>query len=287
MFAIRFNRGLAALILLVTFSITACESSEMQNKTTSESPTEGIDWQKIASKRIYFGHQSVGNNILAGVRLLAKESGHELNIVQGTDPAQLNRPAILHSPVGENEKPNTKNESFARVMTHELRGKPEVAFYKYCYVDVKRDTNPEQLFADYKKTVDTVLAANPQLTMVHITTPLTVNQTGPKAWLKQVLGKPVAGLRENQVRARFNELLYKEYGGKAPIFDLAKYESTREDGSRSSYEVDGKTYYSLAPEYSDDGGHLNERGQRFVAAHFLRFLSQLPDTAKPVAVGAR
>ena len=287
MFVMHFNRGLAALIFLMTFSITACESSDMQNKTASESPTEGIDWQKIATKRIYFGHQSVGNNILAGVRLLAQESGHELNIVQGTDPAQLQRPAILHSAVGENEKPNTKNDSFAKIMTHELRGKPDVAFYKYCYVDVKRDTNPAQLFADYKKTVDQVLAANPQLTMVHITTPLTVNQTGPKAWLKQVLGKPVAGRRENQVRGEFNDLLYKEYGGKAPIFDLAKFESTREDGSRSSYEVDGQTYYSLAPEYSDDGGHLNERGQRFVAAHFLRFLSQLPDNAKPVAVGVR
>jgi len=287
MFAKRFNRGLVALVVLTVFSMSACESSNMQDKAVSDNLAEGIDWQKIATKRIYFGHQSVGNNILAGVRLLAKESGQELNIVQGTDAAQLNRPAILHSAVGENEKPNTKNDSFARVMTQDLRGKPEVAFYKYCYVDVKRDTNAEQLFADYKRTVDLVLAANPQLTMVHITTPLTVNQTGPKAWLKRLLGKPVAGYRENQVRARFNALLYKEYGGKAPIFDLAAFESTREDGSRSSYELDGQTYYSLAPEYSDDGGHLNERGQRFVAAHFLRFLSQLPDNAKPVAVGAR
>ena len=51
---------------------------------------------------------------------------------------------------------------------------------------------------------------------------------------------------------QFNELLIKEYDGKEPVFDLAEIESTRPDGRRETFTKDGKTYYSLIPDYTYD-----------------------------------
>jgi hypothetical protein len=53
------------------------------------------------------------------------------------------------------------------------------------------------------------------------------------------------------------------------IIDIAKIESTYPDGSRCSFTMDGKTYYSMVPEYTSDGGHLNETGRKKVAEQFL------------------
>jgi hypothetical protein len=45
--------------------------------------------------------------------------------------------------------------------------------------------------------------------------------------------------------------------------------------------VGGQAVEALCPELTDDGGHLNERGQELVATAFLNFIRSL--TAKPVA----
>ncbi len=70
-------------------------------------------------------------------------------------------------------------------------------------------------------------------------------------------------------------MLIKQYEGKEPIFDIAKIESTFPDGTRSSFTKDGKTYYSMVPEYTYDGGHLNETGRKKVAEQLLILLAQL------------
>lgn len=59
------------------------------------------------------------------------------------------------------------------------------------------------------------------------------------------------------------------------IFDLAKIESTYSDGSRETFTAQGQTYYSLIPDYTDDGGHLNEAGRKKVSEQLLLFLSNL------------
>jgi lysophospholipase L1-like esterase len=33
--------------------------------------------------------------------------------------------------------------------------------------------------------------------------------------------------------------------------------------------MDGKTYYHLVPDYTNDGGHLNETGRKLVAEQLL------------------
>ena len=80
---------------------------------------------------------------------------------------------------------------------------------------------------------------------------------------------------DNIKRNEYNEMIIKKYEGKEPVFDIAKIQSTFPDGTRCSFSKDGKTYYSMVPEYTNDGGHLNEIGRKKVAEQFLILLTNL------------
>ena len=62
---------------------------------------------------------------------------------------------------------------------------------------------------------------------------------------------------------------------KEPVYDLARMESTFADGKRSSFTKDGKTYHSLVPDYTRDGGHLNETGREIAAEQLLILMAGL------------
>ena len=79
----------------------------------------------------------------------------------------------------------------------------------------------------------------------------------------------------NILRNEYNETLRKEYVNKGTLFDLAEIESTFPDGSRSTFKRNRKLHYSLVPEYTYDGSHLNEIGRKKVAEQLLIFLATL------------
>jgi hypothetical protein len=111
---------------------------------------------------------------------------------------------------------------------------------------------------------------------VHSTVPLTADQQPAsfKDSVKNTLRK-LAGRDPNVKRNRFNQLLKQTYGGKDPIFDIAEIESTHSDGSRSYFSRAGQKIYTLAPEFTEDGGHLNEAGRRRGAQQLLALLAGL------------
>ncbi len=102
-------------------------------------------------------------------------------------------------------------------------------------------------------------------------------QTGIKVMIKNIIGKPIGGYNDNIKRNQLNEMITKEYKGEKPIFDLAKAEYTLKDGSKSSFSSNGKTYYSLAPDYTYDSGHLNKKGRKVVAEQLLVLLANLSE----------
>jgi hypothetical protein len=114
----------------------------------------------------------------------------------------------------------------------------------------------------------------PAITFVHVTVPLKSVQSGWKVWIKRLLGRPAGGAADNAKRNEFNELMRRSYSGHELLFDLAIIETTRPDGSRSTFRSGGTAYDQLAREYTDDGGHLNERGRRTVAGRLLVFLAE-------------
>jgi hypothetical protein len=134
------------------------------------------------------------------------------------------------------------------------------------------------LFIDYKNTMAMLVKKYPQTTFIHCTVPLLIkSKTTPKSLLKKVLGKDDESFNNNHniVRNMYNDILRKEYQGKAPIFDLAETESTHPDGSRETFTANGKTYYSLTPNYTNDGGHLNELGRVRIAEQLLLLLLRI------------
>jgi hypothetical protein len=236
------------------------------------------EWRGVAGRTVLFGHQSVGGNILDGVRELAAEhaatgSPGRLRLLSGA-AAETHDPAFIEFPVGQNGDPRSKAADFAAVLARAPRREGTIALYKHCYLDIGPATDAASMFREYAETLRTLHALYPALTLVHVTIPLTTLERPPERILRTLLGRSTR--RElNAKRSRFNQLMREAYEGREPIFDLARMESTRPDGSRCYVVQRGDTVYALAAEWTGDGGHLNRDGSRKAAAELLALLARV------------
>lgn len=226
----------------------------------------------LVTQRIFFGHQSVGDNIVQGIReLMARDPRVYLNIISDADPGRISGPAFVERHVGENANPWSKNEAFRAIVENGLGTQNAIAMLKYCYVDIGSGTDVREVFNAYSDLISKLKKKDPTLKIVHITVPLTTAEPAGKAWFKGVLGKPTAR-QDNIKRNQFNQFLREAYQSDS-IFDLAEVESTCADGSRCLF-MDGDTKaYTLSSEYTSDGGHLNHAGRRAVALRLLMILA--------------
>lgn len=222
----------------------------------------------LSERRVFFGHQSVGKNLLDGIEDLARESGVALRVAEG---GSLRTPGLVHAFIGENQRPLSKIEAFAQAIDGGAAD-AEIAFFKFCYVDVDSSTDARALFRLYQAALEGLRRRHPRIAWVHVTIPLTVTQGGVKAAVKSLMGRAPWGERENARREEFNALLRSTYAGKEPLFDLARLESTREEGPERS---SGRPP-SLVPEYTDDGQHLNARGRSRAARALVELLASIP-----------
>lgn len=216
------------------------------------SPDEAM--REVASARIYFGHQSVGWNIIDGMTALYGKRGIAApNVVDGMGGLPSIQAGFAQQEIGSNGDPQSKFDDFAAAVTSGTR--VDVAAMKLCYVDITADSKPRAIFAAYRRAVARVQASVPGTSLVHVTAPLTVDD-------------PAANLK----RQRYNTLLRKTYGSQ--VFDLARVESTRPGGSRVTGRHHGQRYFALFRGYSSDGGHLNARGSKRTAAAFVKALAR-------------
>ena len=236
-------------------------------------------WQSLGTKRVFFGHQSVGANIMEGVAdVLRDEPRIGLRVAGGEGALAGGGGVFAHGPIGRNGDPGLKTDEFARLIEGPLRGKVDVAFHKYCYVDISETTDVPAVFGHYQKTMARLRAEFPGVVFVHVTTPLVRVQSGsgPRAMLRRLLGRGPGRHEGNVARERFNDLMRDAYRGREPLFDLAAIESTYPDGRREATRFGGRSAYALVPAYTTDNSHLNEVGRRRVAEELLVFLAQLP-----------
>lgn len=248
----------------------------MNLPTSSVSDVTEAEWKALASRRIFFGHQSVGRDIMTGVqRVLERHPEIALAVVQSDDPAAVEGPAFIEGRIGTNTRPETKTAAFMNALENGFgREHGALAMYKFCYVDVNPDTDPEQLFSEYAAAIEDARDRFPGLTFVHFTMPLKTADSGWKEQLGTRLGMATP-TRMNAIRNRYNDLLRERYAATDPVFDIALLESTRADGSRSFTRYRGQAVYMLAPEWTTDGGHLNAEAQYRVAERLLVFLARL------------
>jgi hypothetical protein len=239
------------------------------------------DLRAVARARVYFGHHSLGANMLDGLRRIAAEEGiDDIRLVElDREPAPSDA-FFAHSAVGENGDPRSKIDEFVEKVGEGLPTEPDIAFMKFCYVDFRPDTAADDLFAYYRSTLSRLGKEHPHVRFLHTTVPLVARTLRVKDRIRLLLGMPVWEDDANTKRHEFNRLIQQTYDDDL-IIDVAGQESTRSDGTRQQYTKDGRTYYSLDPAYTTDGGHLNEVGKRRVAAEMVRVIARHVDAAGP------
>ena len=275
--------------LLVTFFIliliTSCNGGEMTEKPTEFSSIKDIPtsaWERLAQKKIYFGHQSVGNNIIEGIQDLMKEHPEiKLNIVKTIDPVDFKGGIFAHSSIGKNDAPKSKIDAFADYMKKGIGNKSDIAFFKFCFADIIGTTDVNDVFRSYRNTMSELKELYPKTTFVHVTVPLVTTNKSIKAWIKRMLGRKDIWFYDGNIkRNELNRLILDEYSGSEPVFDLAEVESTYPNGRREIFKEGSNVYYAMVPEFTKDAGHLNEEGRGRAAEQLLILLASLSKQGK-------
>lgn len=232
----------------------------------------------LADKRILFGHQSVGMDIMEGIADLQQAiGGTHLHLRKGADAL----PAggwFIDTLVGRNADPASKCDAFRGMVEH-LADSLDIALMKFCYVDIKDTTNIDRMFSYYVETVESLKRTCPQVTLVHATVPLTERTSAWRRWAKTILGKTDVWEGAALKRAAFNSRILEHFRNE-PVFDLARVESTYPDGSRSQYESHGELVFTLVSDYTRDGGHLNNTGRVIAARELLTALAGVAGRSK-------
>ncbi len=261
------------LIIVAMLALPGCNQAKQGEASMATTTQISMpEWQALGQKQVVFGHQSVGGNILSGIERLAARDDVKIDIhEQRGGPAAK---GIRHFVIGENGNPLAKIEDFAAAIDAGAAQGADVALMKLCYIDFNANTDAQELANAYIASLESLAQRHPDTNFVAVTVPLMVVQTGPKAWLKRLIGKQPSGYADNLRRAEFNTMLREKYLAANRLFDLARAEA----GSAGKYcmaQVDGQAVETLCPELTDDGGHLNEHGQEVVASNFLNFVGSL------------
>lgn len=256
---------------------TRTEPNKTILKSIDDVPLEF--WAKLTEKKIFFGHQSVGYNIMDGIADVISEREYiKLNIIETREPSGFDQSVFAHSQVGMNTKPFSKIERFVETMESGVGRKVDIAFFKFCYIDIMRNTDPQRVFDEYRAAMGKLSDKYPDVKFLHLTVPIRSVPKQPKRYLKQtiklLIGKP-GYLEDNMMRMRYNELLKDAYWHTGLHFDLAFIESVNSSGYEC-YGIKGEERVTLmAPEYTEDGGHLNSSGRRKVAEQLLICLADI------------
>lgn len=252
------------LYIVIFFLASSCSGEKVKYIDTNILEMNSSEWSLIAGKKIFFGHQSVGNGVIKGIdSLKSKGTTSTLNIVLTRDTSDFNDPIFAHSKIGKNLDPKSKIDDFVNILESGVGSGADIAMMKLCYVDIDKNTDIDELFNYYQNSVNRMKSRFPDLKIIHWTVPLTEKPKGIKGVAKTILR-----MDDNVYRNRYNQLLRQSFS-KEEIFDIAAIESTFNDGTQNLYK---KAIPGLISDYSSDGSHLNEVGKKVVAQHLLKVL---------------
>jgi hypothetical protein len=233
----------------------------------------GTDIDFIKNKRILFGHMSVGDNILSGIKHVAFQNSKKINIIPVNIVPEQNKGFLAHMSLGKNGNPGKKCDLFEiEVDSLAAHGLIDIAVMKFCYADISQNTNINELFEHYRNMTERIKNKYPHVTLIHMTVPLVARNSAWKSAIKKIIGREDAAA-DNIKRNDYNKIILTRLKGE-PVFDLASAEATFPDGSMCADKKNGREYLSLATLYTSDGGHLNDLGSRTIAGKFLTILAQ-------------
>lgn len=267
-----FINRIYVFIILILVILSCTEDDHLgykSNKTIDKALLE------LSGKTIFFGHQSVGKNVIDGIESLNKDVLYIKDLRDVNLINVGNENAFYHNVIGRNTYPEEKIEDFIKLLNVNTIAKIDIAFMKFCYVDIGYQSSPEKIYEMYKNSIEKLEKKYKDTAFIYLTIPLTARETDIKSILKRLLGKYTSGKEGNIKRSIFNNILREEKKSTGRLFDIAEIESTCPDGSREKFLVDGIAYESLVKDYTDDGGHLNDLGKKIVAEKLILFLHEL------------
>lgn len=241
-------------------------------------PLTKAELQKATDARVLFVHQSVGRNVLDGMDDLRSDlrvsDPPSVDLSRGSLPRT--GPVLADAPAGKNGDPMAKIAAFKRYLDAGAGGGVEIALLKFCYSDIREAKGPgfssvDDLFNAYIKTMTDLERAYPKVKFIYATVPVENFE---------IKGSKRPDIPQaNANRALFNTKLraYARDNGKT-LWDVARLQSTRPDGTRYLTRYNGSSHEGLAELYTRDGGHLDDRsglGRRVVASELVRLIAHL------------
>ncbi|MBI2892651.1 MAG: hypothetical protein HYY06_03805 [Deltaproteobacteria bacterium] len=197
----------------------------------------------LAKRRVFWGHQSVGANVLEGARALGFDFAE---VSRGSDYARV---AWGEAGVEENGDPERKIASFGAYLEDQGIGRRvEAAGFKFCWIDFEEDTDVADLLGDYEEKMGELARSHPRVRFLHVTPPLTTDEP-----------------EKNLVRWRYGREMIRRFANRGVVLDLASVISTGADGRA----CESRRARRLCPAWSSDNGHLNDEGSRRAAKAFL------------------
>ena len=274
--------GLSALALVLVASVgagallwsTSFPGEPLRIDPVENPPATRDDLAKVAELRVFFGHRSVGKNILDAVPAAYTAAGLPVPAMVDLGEASAlpgEGPMIADTRIGENGDPLGKLGNFDARLRAGLADQLDVAVLKFCYADITDDTDVPALFERYRVTLAALEGEYPEVTFLHMTSPVRTEPTDLKWRVKELIRRP----NDNAARERYNALMRAEYGDDL-LLDLALIEATAPDGSLTTVPHAGRQHLALAPANAKDPGHLNATGSLAVATRLLGLLGR-PD----------
>ncbi|MEI6374669.1 MAG: hypothetical protein WCP26_12885 [Actinomycetes bacterium] len=248
--------------LTVVASTTLPATAAVTPRTTAASVTTltatNAELLTAAKKRVLFGHQSVGANIIEGMGTLYRARGVTSPVYRSwSNSLPSTGRYFADAYIGANGDPLSKIRAFVALMRGGAGTRVNVAAMKLCFVDVTAGTNVTSLFASYRVSMANLHTRYPKVALLYLTVPLTTDSPA-----------------DNVKRQRFNALMRTNYASTGRLFDLAALESTKPTGARVTGLYNGARYYAMFAGYSSDGGHLNAAGERRLADAFMRLIAR-------------
>lgn len=275
------------LLCILFINILKAESAIMINHLNwnPENYQQAI-LDQVRQKKLMFGHQSVGSNIINGLQTLSQNDSQRYQITILNEPDVLDEAALAHWQNGNNYDPAGKIAAFdAKMRSQDSSGKiwatsVDVAFFKFCYVDFYDiGSDVTILFNQYIAVMEKLSIDFPNCKFIHITTPL--------------FALLYSGEDEiNKRRHEYNELLRNYVATKGGfLFDLADLEAHNANGIPQTFQYKNQTYpviWYVANNpnhdgWSYDGGHLNASGEEYIALALWNMFATVIESILPVS----
>jgi hypothetical protein len=222
--------------------------------------------QTFGGLKVFFGHQSVGRNMLDALPTVYATTGIEAPAIVESEAASASTGGyVQHVNIGENGDPLGKLAEFDRLIRGGVGEVVDVAVFKFCYVDFHEGDDVDEIFGAYKATLAALERDYPDVTFVYTSVPLTTER-GPLGRVKGRLGfGDKLGPEHNVVREQLNSKIRAEYADTGLLFDIAAIQSSTSEGERLLRTFGGSEYYAMDGNLSSDPGHLNTAGAALVA----------------------